>query len=148
MLDTLFWTLVGFLLGAIPFSLLMGKLLTRKDIRSVGDGNPGGANAIKAGGLKAGIPAILLDIGKGYLPVFLAQKAGLSDRIPHSDLPRTDPWACFLSVPSISGEARLWDRLAEYGSGWLVCGHFRSLGPLLFPLPSYNRKMPGRPMLE
>ena len=79
MLDMLFWTLVGFLLGAIPFSLLMGKLLARKDIRSVGDGNPGGANAIKAGGLKAGIPAILLDIGKGYLPVFLALRSGLSD---------------------------------------------------------------------
>jgi glycerol-3-phosphate acyltransferase PlsY len=78
MLDTLFWTLVGFLLGAIPFSLLMGRLFAKKDIRTVGDGNPGGANAIKAGGLKAGIPAILLDIGKGFLPVFIAQKYGLT----------------------------------------------------------------------
>ncbi len=78
MLDILFWTLVGFLLGAIPFSLLMGKLFANKDIRTVGDGNPGGANAIKAGGLKIGIPAILLDIGKGFLPVFLAQKYGLT----------------------------------------------------------------------
>ena len=78
MLDILFWTLVGFLLGAVPFSLLMGKLLAKKDIRTVGDGNPGGTNAIKAGGLKAGIPSIILDIGKGFLPVFLAQKYGLS----------------------------------------------------------------------
>jgi acyl phosphate:glycerol-3-phosphate acyltransferase len=78
MLDILFWTLVGFLLGAVPFSLLMGKLFANKDIRTVGDGNPGGANAIKAGGLKAGIPAILLDIGKGFLPVYLAQKYGLA----------------------------------------------------------------------
>jgi|GEM_PF-5859978 len=43
MLDNLFWTLVGFLLGAIPFSLLRGKLFAKKDIRTVGDGNPGGA---------------------------------------------------------------------------------------------------------
>lgn len=78
MLDILFWTLVGFLLGAVPFSLLMGKLFANKDIRTVGDGNPGGANAIKAGGVKAGIPAILLDIGKGFLPVYLAQKYGLA----------------------------------------------------------------------
>jgi glycerol-3-phosphate acyltransferase PlsY len=78
MLDLLFWTLVGFLLGAIPFSLLMGNLFAKKDIRTVGDGNPGGANAIKAGGLKAGIPAILLDISKGFLPVYLAQKYGLT----------------------------------------------------------------------
>jgi len=78
MLDSLIWTLAGFLLGAMPFSLLMGTLLANKDIRTVGDGNPGGTNAIKAGGLKAGIPAILLDIGKGFLPVFLAQKYGLT----------------------------------------------------------------------
>ena len=32
----------------------------------------GGTNALKAGGLKAGIPAILLDMGKGFLPVYLA----------------------------------------------------------------------------
>lgn len=78
MLDLLFWTLTGFLLGSVPFSLLMGKLLAKKDIRTVGDGNPGGTNAVKAGGLKAGLPAILLDIGKGFLPVFLAQKYGLA----------------------------------------------------------------------
>ena len=78
MMDMLFWTLTSFLLGSIPFSLLMGKLLAKKDIRTVGDGNPGGTNAIKAGGLKAGITAILLDIGKGFMPVFLAQKYGLT----------------------------------------------------------------------
>ena len=78
MLDLLFWTLIGFLLGSVPFSLLMGRLFAHKDIRTVGDGNPGGTNAIKAGGLKAGVPAILLDIGKGFLPVFLAQKFGVA----------------------------------------------------------------------
>lgn len=77
MLDILFWSLFGFLSGSIPFSLLAGKMLARRDIRTVGDGNPGGANALKAGGLKAGIPAILLDIAKGFLPVYLAQRAGL-----------------------------------------------------------------------
>jgi len=78
MIAVLIWTLAGFVLGSIPFSLLMGKLLAHKDIRTVGDGNPGGANAIKAGGLKAGIPAMILDIGKGFLPVYLAQKYGLA----------------------------------------------------------------------
>ncbi len=71
------WTLVGFIAGSIPFSLILGKLLARKDIRKVGDGNPGGSNALKAGGLKTGIPAILLDIGKGFVPVYLAQMSGL-----------------------------------------------------------------------
>jgi glycerol-3-phosphate acyltransferase PlsY len=78
MLDLLFWTLIGFLLGSVPFSVLMGQWLAKKDIRTVADGNPGGANAVRAGGLKAGIPAIILDISKGFLPVFLAQKYGLA----------------------------------------------------------------------
>jgi glycerol-3-phosphate acyltransferase PlsY len=75
---TLFWIFIGFLCGSIPFSLILTKLLVHKDIRVVGDGNPGGTNALKAGGLKVGIPSILLDMFKGFLPVFLAQKYGLS----------------------------------------------------------------------
>ena len=78
MLDILFWSLVGFVSGSIPFSLILGKLLANKDIRAAGDGNPGGTNALKVGGLKAGVPAILLDIAKGCLPVTLAQKYGLA----------------------------------------------------------------------
>jgi acyl phosphate:glycerol-3-phosphate acyltransferase len=78
MMTVFIWTLVGFLLGSIPFSLIFGRLLAKKDIRSVGDGNPGGANAIKAGGIKVGIPAIICDIGKGFVPVFLAHRNGLS----------------------------------------------------------------------
>jgi glycerol-3-phosphate acyltransferase PlsY len=78
MLDVLFWSMVGYFLGAVPFSLLIGKYVAKQDIRTVGDGNPGGTNALKAGGLKTGIPAILLDILKGFLPVYLAQKSGLA----------------------------------------------------------------------
>ena len=44
----------------------------------VGGVNRGSASRFKAGGLKAGIPAAILDIGKGFLPVFLAQKFGLA----------------------------------------------------------------------
>lgn len=74
---TFFWTLVGFLSGSIPFAFLIGKLLAKTDIRTFGDGNPGGTNAFKAGGPKAGLPALLLDLLKGFLPVYLAQKYGL-----------------------------------------------------------------------
>jgi glycerol-3-phosphate acyltransferase PlsY len=77
-METIVWTAAGFLLGSIPFSLILGRLFARTDIRQVGDGNPGGANALKAGGLKVGAPAILLDIGKGFLPVWLAQRYGIS----------------------------------------------------------------------
>lgn len=71
-------TVLGYLIGAIPFSFLVGRLLIRKDIRTVGDGNPGGTNVIKAGGIPAGILAIALDIGKGFLPVYLAGQQGVT----------------------------------------------------------------------
>ncbi len=80
----LLFALFGFLLGSIPFALILTKLFVHKDVRSVGDGNPGGTNALKAGGLKIGIPAILLEIAKGFLPVYLARRYGLSgwDLVP------------------------------------------------------------------
>lgn len=75
----LFWSLFGYFIGAIPFAVLLGWFFTRHDIRRVGDGNPGGTNAWKAAGWKAGLLAILLEIFKGYLPVALARHFGISD---------------------------------------------------------------------
>lgn len=78
-MEIVFWTLLGFLLGSIPFSVIMGKLIAKKDVRSVADGNPGGMNALRVGGIKTGAPAILLDISKGFAPVYLARQAGLAE---------------------------------------------------------------------
>lgn len=64
--------LLGFLSGSIPFSVILGKLFLREDVRDYGDGNPGGANAWRAGGAALGITTILLDLGKAFVPVFLA----------------------------------------------------------------------------
>jgi acyl phosphate:glycerol-3-phosphate acyltransferase len=60
----IFWTLVAFLFGSIPFSLLVGFWLLGVDIRRYGDGNPGAANVIRVGML-----ATLLDSFKGAAPV-------------------------------------------------------------------------------
>ncbi len=68
----------AFLLGAVPFSVICGYLIAHEDIRRFGDGNPGAGNAFRAGGLKTGIPALILDVGKGFLPVWLAKAWGLS----------------------------------------------------------------------
>jgi len=69
----------GYFFGAIPFSFLIGKLMTKKDIRQVGDGNPGGTNAWRAGGMFIGLLAIALDIFKGFLPVFIAHQVGITE---------------------------------------------------------------------
>jgi glycerol-3-phosphate acyltransferase PlsY len=56
----------------MPFSLWLGRLVTRTDVRQVGDGNPGATNAWRAGGWPVGVAALLLDYGKGAVPVGLA----------------------------------------------------------------------------
>jgi acyl phosphate:glycerol-3-phosphate acyltransferase len=69
------WTIIGVALGSLPFSLWIGKSVLQTDIRSVGDGNPGGYNVWKAGGRNWAIFAILLDGLKGAMPVGLAHYA-------------------------------------------------------------------------
>ena len=64
--------LVAFLLGAFPFSVLIGRWFLSKDITAYGDGNPGAANVFRAGGRKLGYLAVFLDVAKGVPVVFLA----------------------------------------------------------------------------
>ncbi|MCX7682326.1 MAG: glycerol-3-phosphate acyltransferase [Anaerolineae bacterium] len=67
------WTVLGFLSGSLPFSVWLGRLVARADIRRYGDGNPGATNAWRAGGWRAGVPALLMDYLKGAIPVALAR---------------------------------------------------------------------------
>jgi glycerol-3-phosphate acyltransferase PlsY len=73
------YSIFGYLFGAIPFAYLIGKFIVKRDIRQVGDGNPGGTNAWIAGGWKIGLLTTFIEIFKGFLPVYLARRAGLSD---------------------------------------------------------------------
>ena len=72
MLFSLFWIGLAFLLGSLPFSVWLGKLATGKDVRQVGDGNPGATNVFRAGGKLVGLLALVLDIAKGAFPVGMA----------------------------------------------------------------------------
>ena len=72
----LFWIVVGFLCGALPFAVWLPRLIAGADVRRYGDGNPGAFNAWKAGGWHTGLPVLLLDFFKGALPVGLAHYTG------------------------------------------------------------------------
>ena len=66
----------AYILGAIPFGLIVVKLMTGKDIRAVESGRTGGTNAMRAAGLGAGILTAALDIIKGASGVWLARALG------------------------------------------------------------------------
>lgn len=61
--------IVGYLLGSIPFALVIGKVFYHTDIRQHGSGNLGGTNAGRILGKKAGISVIVLDALKAFIPV-------------------------------------------------------------------------------
>jgi len=63
---------IGYILGSIPFGLLISRAFANKDIREVGSGKIGMTNVMRAAGKKAAALSLLLDVGKGVLAVILA----------------------------------------------------------------------------
>ena len=67
------WIIVAYLIGSIPFALIVGKLFKNIDVREFGSGNLGGTNAIRVLGPKLGVPAGVLDVLKAFIVVLLAR---------------------------------------------------------------------------
>ncbi len=65
--------IISYILGSIPTSYLMGKIIKKIDIREFGSGNVGATNALRVLGTKFGIITLIIDIGKGILAVFLGK---------------------------------------------------------------------------
>ena len=65
---------IAYFLGAIPNSYWMGKVFRGIDIREHGSKNPGASNALRILGKPIGFTCLILDIGKGWLAIFLAQR--------------------------------------------------------------------------
>ncbi len=84
------WIIIAYFLGAIPFSLLIG-LAKGTDIRNHGSGNVGATNCGRVLGKKYGILCFILDLTKGFLPVFLAGK--YCNLIGNTSLQTTQAWA-------------------------------------------------------
>lgn len=63
--------LVSYLLGAIPTSFWVGKFFHGVDLRTAGSGNLGATNTYRVLGWKAALPVLVVDVTKGWLPVWL-----------------------------------------------------------------------------
>jgi acyl phosphate:glycerol-3-phosphate acyltransferase len=72
MISTFALILVGYLSGSVLYSKLITRYILNTDIATVGDGNPGMTNVIKAGGVRWGVTAFILDCLKAAIPVALA----------------------------------------------------------------------------
>ena len=66
--------IAAYLIGSVPFALLLARRWGAADLRRIGSGNLGAANVLRASGVKAGVLVAVLDIAKGAASVMLAER--------------------------------------------------------------------------
>ncbi|MBU2981891.1 glycerol-3-phosphate 1-O-acyltransferase PlsY [Lentibacter algarum] len=69
----LLWAAVGYLLGSVPFGILVARVFSLGDLRSIGSGNIGTTNVLRTGNKTAAALTLLLDAVKGVAAVLLAR---------------------------------------------------------------------------
>lgn len=89
----LIWTVLGYLLGSVPFGIVMTRAMGLGDLRQIGSGNIGATNVLRTGSKPAALATLILDSGKGAIAVLLArwlsgddsaaQLAGLAAMLGH-----------------------------------------------------------------
>ncbi|MHA1156054.1 MAG: glycerol-3-phosphate acyltransferase [Candidatus Heimdallarchaeota archaeon] len=110
-LINILWLVLGllgsFLSGSIPYSVLIGRLATGKDLRNFNIGNPGGFNAVMTYGLPVGLTVMFIDILKGFVPIALLD------------------W--IFSMDTFANDSPIWHTLAiTIGPALCILGHNHS----------------------
>jgi glycerol-3-phosphate acyltransferase PlsY len=115
MLNLIFVVVLSYLVGSIPTSIILSKLIKGIDIRLYGSGNAGGSNVFRVMGWKWGILTILLDAVKGAIAVVVVARLYL-DNFPFNNI---TPFDDFTLIQIICGIA------AVIGHIWTVFAGFR-----------------------
>ncbi|MBI3125699.1 MAG: glycerol-3-phosphate 1-O-acyltransferase PlsY [Ignavibacteriales bacterium] len=115
MLNLFFVIILSYLVGSIPNSILISKLVRGIDIRNYGSGNAGGSNVFRVLGWKWGILTIILDALKGAIAVIVVARFYL-DRFPFNNV---TPFDDFTLVQIICGVA------AVMGHVWTLFAGFK-----------------------
>ena len=78
-LPLLIYLALGYLIGSLPFAVIVSKLFGLADPRSFGSGNPGATNVLRTGNKAAAALTLLGDAAKGWLAMFVAAKLGAGE---------------------------------------------------------------------
>lgn len=73
------WALAGYLLGSVPFGLVIARALGLGDLRAIGSGNIGATNVLRTGNRPAAAATLILDSGKGAAAVLIARALAAED---------------------------------------------------------------------
>jgi glycerol-3-phosphate acyltransferase PlsY len=86
--------LLAYVMGSIPFGVVVGKLFYHVDVREHGSGNVGTTNVFRVLGKKAGVVVLVCDMLKGFVPAFIAAQF----------LRETNPWlVIFIAAAPVVG---------------------------------------------
>jgi len=74
--NLLVYAVLGYLLGSVPFAVIVSRAFRLADPRSFGSGNPGATNVLRSGSKAAALLTLLGDAAKGWLAMFIATRVG------------------------------------------------------------------------
>jgi glycerol-3-phosphate acyltransferase PlsY len=115
--------ITAYLLGSVPFALLLSRRFNAADLRKVGSGNLGAANVLRASGVRAGVLVALLDAGKGAASVALAMRMSSAPVVPAA-----------AGVAAIIGHIYpVWLKFRGGKGVATACGVFSLLTPIAVP---------------
>jgi acyl phosphate:glycerol-3-phosphate acyltransferase len=115
---------LAYLIGSVPFALIIAKRWGAPDLRRAGSGNLGAANVLRTSGVTAGVLVALLDIGKGAAGVLLASRLDDSTATP-----------AVAGVAAIVGHIYpVWLRFRGGKGVATACGVFAALAPVAMPI--------------
>jgi len=106
---------LGYLIGSIPFGLIVGRLFKGVDVRKYGSGKTGATNVMRTAGVLPGILVLVGDLGKGAIAVILAKAI----------LPENEPIAGAAALSCMSGHN--WPVFARFRGGRGVTTYFGGL---------------------
>jgi len=113
----------AYLLGSIPFALILARRWGASDLRLVGSGNLGAANVMRVSGVAAGVLVAALDMAKGAASVWLAERMSSGPALPAA--------AGFAAI--IGHIYPVWLRFRGGKGVATACGVFAVLTPLALP---------------
>lgn len=75
------WAAIGYLIGSVPFGILVTRAMGLGDVRAIGSGNIGATNVLRTGNKSAAALTLLLDAGKGIAAVLIARTFAAEDAV-------------------------------------------------------------------
>lgn len=117
MLNLVFVVVLSYLVGSIPTSIILSKLVKGIDIRQHGSGNAGGTNVFRVLGWKWGVLTIILDAVKGAIAVIVVARLYL-DNFPFSNITPFDDFTLvqiFCGIGAVIGH--IWTVFAGFRGG-------------------------------